>query len=137
MHIGLYFGSFNPVHVGHLIVADHMAQYAGMDKVLLVVSPQNPFKSPKSLAHEHDRVEMVRLATYGSLRLEVSDVELRLPKPSYTINTMRYLAEKRPTDTFSLIMGEDNLTHLAKWREVEELLKGWKIFCYPRSQGAK
>lgn len=133
MRIGLFFGSFNPIHIGHLIIADHLALYGGLDKVWLVVSPHNPHKKLTDLAHEHDRFEMVRQAIYGNPRLEASDVEFRLSKPSYTIDTLVHLTAKRPHDEFVLIMGEDNLTTFHKWKNYEAILQYYDIIVYPRA----
>src|SRR4030095_10644876 len=108
MKIGLFFGSFNPIHVGHLIIASYMANFTELDKVWLVVSPHNPLKEKGDLIHVHDRLEMAKLATEDS-KIEVSDVELKLPQPSYTIDTLTFLAEKYPQHEFSIIMGADNL----------------------------
>ncbi|SMO39690.1 nicotinate (nicotinamide) nucleotide adenylyltransferase [Solitalea koreensis] len=131
MKIGLFFGSFNPIHTGHLIIASYMANFTELDKVWLVVSPHNPLKEKNDLIHVHDRLEMAKIATEDS-RIEVSDVELKLPQPSYTIDTLTYLAEKYPQHEFSLIMGGDNLRSLKKWKNYEAILKYYKIFVYPR-----
>jgi nicotinate-nucleotide adenylyltransferase len=135
MRIGLFFGSFNPIHIGHLIIADHLALHGGLDKVWLVVSPHNPHKKRTDLAHEHDRYEMVRQAIYGNPRLEASDVEFRLPKPSYTVETLAYLASKRPGDKFVLIIGEDNLLTFHKWKNYQAILDYYDIIVYPRLGG--
>ncbi|SFS74105.1 nicotinate (nicotinamide) nucleotide adenylyltransferase [Sphingobacterium wenxiniae] len=130
--IGLFFGSFNPIHVGHLIIANYMANYTELDEVWFVVSPQNPFKEKKSLANMYDRLEMVNLAIEGTENLYASDIEFSLPKPSYTIDTLTYLAEKHPTKEFILIMGEDNLIGLPKWKNADILLRDYRIMVYPR-----
>lgn len=132
MRIALFFGSFNPIHTGHLILADHIALSGLVDKVWFVVSPQSPFKSEKDLAHEHDRYEMVRLAIYDNPRLGLSDVEFHMPKPSYTIDTMLRLSEQFPKHTFSIIMGEDNLAGLPKWKNYKAILEYYPILVYPR-----
>ncbi|MCO4293421.1 nicotinate (nicotinamide) nucleotide adenylyltransferase [Solitalea sp. MAHUQ-68] len=132
MKIGLFFGSFNPIHTGHLIIASYMANYTELDKVWLVVSPHNPLKEATGLIHVHDRLEMAKLATEDAERITVSDVELKLPRPSYTIDTLTYLSEKYPQHEFCLIMGADNLRSIKKWKNYETLLKFYKIFVYPR-----
>ena len=130
--VGLFFGSFNPIHVGHLIIANYMANYTDLDEVWFVVSPQNPFKEKKSLANMFDRLEMVNLAIEGADNLYASDIEFSLPKPSYTIDTLTYLAEKHPTKAFTLIMGEDNLVGFPKWKNADILLRDYRIMVYPR-----
>jgi len=132
MKIGLLFGSFNPVHVGHLIIANYMANYTTLDKVWLVVSPQNPLKKYSELANTYDRLEMCKLATDNSNNLQVSDVELKLPQPSYTIDTLTHLKEKYPQHEFALIMGSDNLVSLPKWKNYKLILRDYQIYVYPR-----
>ena len=132
MRVGLLFGSFNPIHVGHLILANYMATNTTLDTVWLVVSPQNPFKPSNSLLHEFDRLHMVRLAIADNADLGVTDIEFRMPKPSYTIDTLTYLQEKYPTYQFSLIMGEDNLATFHKWKNYEQILERAEILVYPR-----
>ncbi|MES2110046.1 MAG: nicotinate (nicotinamide) nucleotide adenylyltransferase [Bacteroidota bacterium] len=132
MKIGLLFGSFNPVHVGHLIIANYMANYTNLDRVWLVVSPQNPLKKYGDLANTYDRLEMCKLATDNSTNLEVSDVELKLPQPSYTIDTLTHLKEKYPQHEFALIMGSDNLVSLPKWKNYKLILRDYQIYVYPR-----
>lgn len=129
---GLFFGSFNPVHVGHMIIANFMATRAGLKEVWLVVSPQNPLKPKRSLARDYDRLHLVRLAIGDNLRLRASDIEFNLPKPSYTIDTLTYLKEKHPSRSFVLIMGGDNLATLHKWKNYEILLRDYEIFVYQR-----
>ncbi len=131
-HIGLFFGSFNPVHVGHLILANHMVESTSMDKVWMVVSPHNPFKEKKSLLADTHRLALVNVATESNPKLEASNIEFDLPKPSYTVQTLAYLKEKYPKTKFSLIMGEDNLRGLHKWKNVDEIVKNHSIFVYPR-----
>jgi nicotinate-nucleotide adenylyltransferase len=130
--IGLFFGSFNPIHVGHLIIANLMAETTDLKKVWFVVSPQNPLKPSKSLLHEFDRYDMVRAAVHDNYNLEASDVEFNLPKPSYTIHTLVYLQEKHPDKKFVLIMGEDNLTSFRKWKNHEMILENYGLYVYPR-----
>jgi len=132
MKIGLLFGSFNPIHVGHLIIANYMANYTNLDKVWLVVSPQNPLKKYGDLANTYDRLEMCKLATDNSNKLQVSDVELKLPQPSYTIDTLTHLKEQYPQHEFALIMGSDNLVSLPKWKNYKLILRDYQIYVYPR-----
>ncbi len=131
-HVGLFFGSFNPIHVGHLIIANHMAHYTSLDEVWFVVSPQNPFKEKKSLANMYDRLEMVSLAIQDGDRLRASDIEFNLPQPSYTIDTLIHLKERYADYDFSLIMGEDNLASFQKWKNADIILRDYKILVYPR-----
>jgi nicotinate-nucleotide adenylyltransferase len=132
MKIGLFFGSFNPIHAGHLIIANYMATYTGLDQVWLVVSPHNPLKEKESLVHTYDRLEMVRLAIDDTENLRVCDVEFQLPQPSYTIDTLTHLKAKYPEHNFNLIMGSDNLASLKKWKNYEILLRDYHIMVYPR-----
>ena len=129
---GLFFGSFNPIHVGHLIIANYMATFSGLKEVWFVVSPHNPLKLKTGLANMYDRLEMAKIATENTPHLKVSDIELKLPQPSYTIDTLTYLHEKYPEKQFVLIMGADNLTSFKKWKNYEVLLKNYEIFIYPR-----
>jgi nicotinate-nucleotide adenylyltransferase len=130
--IGLFFGSFNPIHVGHLIIANIMAENTDLNKVWFVVSPQNPFKPSKGLLHEFDRYDMVKAAIADHYKLEVSDVEFNLPKPSYTIHTLAYLTEKFPGKEFKVIIGEDNLENFPKWRNHEQIVDQFGLYVYPR-----
>ena len=130
--IGLFFGSFNPIHTGHLIIANLMAETTDLKKVWFVVSPQNPFKASKGLLHEFDRYDMVRAAIYDNSKLEVSDVEFHLPKPSYTIHTLVHLQEKYPEKEFKVIIGEDNLVNFTKWKNYREILNQYGLYVYPR-----
>ncbi len=132
MKIGLFFGSFNPIHTGHLIIASYMAHHTDLDKVWLMVSPHNPLKKASDLINTYDRLEMAKLATETSDKIEVSDIELKLPRPSYTIDTLTYLHEKFSNHEFVLIMGSDNLNSLQKWKNYEILLRDYKIYVYPR-----
>lgn len=132
MKIGLFFGSFNPVHVGHLIIANHMATHTDLDKVWLVVSPQNPLKPKKTLARDHDRLHLVRLGIGENPKIEASNVEFGLPKPSYTVDTLAFLKEKYPDRAFALIMGGDNLATLHLWKNYEVLLENHDIYVYQR-----
>ncbi|TDY13718.1 nicotinate (nicotinamide) nucleotide adenylyltransferase [Meridianimaribacter flavus] len=137
MKIGLYFGTFNPIHVGHLTIANHMAEYSDLDQIWLVVTPHNPFKKKNSLLDNHQRLEMVYRATKDYTKLKPSDIEFNLPQPNYTINTLTYLQEKHPDYEFALIMGEDNLKSFHKWKNYELILQGHDIYVYPRiSEGS-
>lgn len=130
--IGLFFGSFNPVHVGHLIIANFMAEQTDLEEVWLVVTPQNPFKKKRTLANNYDRLHLVNLSIENNPRLKASNIEFSLPQPSYTIDTLTYLREKYPEDQFTLIMGGDNLRTLHKWKNYELLLRDYRIFVYSR-----
>lgn len=132
MKIGLFFGSFNPIHTGHLIIAQTIINESDLDKIWFVVSPQNPFKERANLLHEFDRLDLVRLAIEDTPFLEASDIEFSMPKPSYTVDTLVYLKEKYPSYNFKLIMGEDNLTHFHKWKNYEVILDQFKVIAYPR-----
>ena len=130
--IGLFFGSFNPIHIGHLILANYIVEYTDLDELWFVVSPQNPLKSKKSLLHDHDRYDMVEMAIKNYPKMRVSDIEFSMPRPSYTIDSLTYLRERYPEYTFGLIMGEDNLVSLPKWKNYETLIKNHQIIVYPR-----
>jgi nicotinate-nucleotide adenylyltransferase len=132
MKIGLFFGSFNPIHMGHLIIANLMAETTDLKKVWFIVSPQNPFKHSKGLLHEFDRYDLVQAAISDNYKLEVSDVEFHLPKPSYTIHTLVHLREKHPDKDFKIIIGGDNLINFAKWKNYEQILKDYGLYVYPR-----
>lgn len=130
--IGLFFGSFNPIHTGHLIIANYMVNYTDLDEVWLVVSPHNPLKKKDSLINMYDRLEMVNLAVDGAENIRSSTIEFSLPQPSYTIDTLIYLREKYPLAQFVLIMGSDNLLSLKKWKNYEVILRDYHIHVYPR-----
>jgi nicotinate-nucleotide adenylyltransferase len=130
--IGLFFGSFNPIHVGHLIIANIMAETTDLNKVWFVVSPQNPFKASKGLLHEFDRYDLVRAAIFDNYKLDVSDIEFHLPKPSYTIHTLVHLKEKHPEKDFKVILGEDNLVNFTKWKNHQQILKDFGLYVYQR-----
>lgn len=132
MKVGLYFGSFNPIHIGHMAIANYFAEFAGLNQIWFVVSPQNPLKNKNSLLPDYQRLEMVRLAIDDDPRFVVSNIEFGLPKPSYTVNTLAILSEKFPKISFSLIMGQDNLVSLNKWKNYTFLLENYTIFAYPR-----
>lgn len=133
MKIGLYFGTYNPIHVGHLVIANYMADYTDLDQVWLIVSPHNPLKEKSTLLADHHRLELVRIAIDDNDKLRVSDIEFKLPKPSYTVTTIMHLKEKHPNHEFALIMGEDNLRTLHKWYNHDYLLKNHTIYVYPRA----
>ena len=132
MKVGLYFGTFNPIHIGHLVISNYMAEYTDLDEVWLIVSPQNPLKKKASLLEDIHRLAIVREAIEDNPKLKVSDIEFNLPKPSYTATTLTYLQEKYPKHQFSLIMGEDNLRTLHKWFNHEVILKNHSFYVYPR-----
>lgn len=132
MNIGLYFGSFNPIHVGHLIIANFILNETDLKKVWFVVSPQNPLKSNNSLLNEYDRLQLARLSTEFDNRISVSDIEFNLPKPSYTINTLTYLREKYPSHNFTIIMGSDSFKNLNKWKNYEKIVKDYSIYIFKR-----
>lgn len=132
MKIGLYFGTFNPIHVGHLIIANHMAEHADLDQVWMVVTPHNPLKKKNTLLDDYHRLQMVHLATEDFPKIKPSDIEFKLSQPNYTVNTLVHLQEKYPNYEFSLIMGEDNLKSLHKWKNYEVILDNHEIYVYPR-----
>jgi len=132
MKIGLYFGTFNPIHVGHLTIANHMAENSDLDQVWFVVTPHSPFKKKSSLLDNNHRYQMVDRAVEDYSKLRASDIEFNLPQPNYTINTLTYLEEKYPDYEFALIMGEDNLKNFHKWKNYELILERHHIYVYPR-----
>ena len=132
MHIGLYFGSFNPIHTGHLIVANHVIQYTDIDKIWFVVSPHNPLKDSHSLLNEYDRLHLVNLAIEDNPKFRGSNVEFQLPKPSYTIDTLAYLTEKFPLERFSVIMGADSFQNIHRWKNFEQLVAKHSFVVYNR-----
>ena len=132
--IGLFFGSFNPVHSGHMIIAEFMATQTDLSEVWMVVSPQNPLKSKLSLAPDYERLHMLHLAIGDNIKLRPNDIEFSMPKPSYTVDTLAYLAEKYPEKEFVLIMGGDNLSTLHKWKNYEWLVENYDIYLYDRPE---
>lgn len=132
MKVGLFFGSFNPIHVGHMILANYMASFTDLDEVWFVVSPHNPLKEKASLLHQNQRLHMVNLAIENIPCFKSSNIEFNLPQPSYTINTLAHLKEKFPKHQFSLIIGEDNLQSFKKWKNYEEILNKYHLYVYPR-----
>jgi nicotinate-nucleotide adenylyltransferase len=132
MKIGLFFGSYNPIHVGHLIIANHMVEYSDLEEVWLVVTPHNPFKNKSSLLEDHHRFQLVLRATDDYLKIKPSNIEFGLPQPNYTINTLIHLEEKYPQHHFNLIMGMDNLCSFPKWKNYEKILEDHELYVYPR-----
>lgn len=132
MKIGLYFGSFNPVHVGHLIIVNHILNESELEKIWFIVSPLNPFKDSHNLMNEYDRLHLVKKAIEEDPRLKASDIEFSLPKPSYTVHTLAYLKEKYPDHSFSIIMGSDSFQNLGKWKNPETLIENYPIIIYKR-----
>ncbi|CEN52340.1 nicotinate (nicotinamide) nucleotide adenylyltransferase [Capnocytophaga canis] len=130
--IGLFFGSFNPIHIGHIIIANHLVEHSDLSEVWFVVTPQNPFKQKRTLLNNYDRLEMVHRAVESYEKLQPSDIEFHLPVPNYTTHTLSYLEEKYPTVNFALIMGEDNLKSFHKWKNYEHILANYPIYVYPR-----
>ena len=132
MRIGLYFGSFNPVHCGHLIIANHILNESELAKIWFIVSPQNPFKPGSTLLNEYDRLHLLRLATEDDPRIKISDIEFNLPRPSYTSTTLSHLQEKHRDLQFSIIMGSDSFQNLHKWHNYEFIVKNYRIYVYRR-----
>lgn len=132
MKVGLFFGAFNPIHAGHMIIANHLAEYSDLEQVWFVVTPQSPFKTNDSLLPDHHRLEMVYLATEDYDKLKHSNIEFKLPQPNYSINTLQHLKAKYPDKTFSLIMGEDNLKGFDGWKDYKSILQDYKLYVYPR-----
>ena len=130
--IGLYFGTFNPIHVGHLIIASYMVEFSDLDQVWMVVTPHNPFKKKSSLLDNHHRYQMVYEATSDYQNIKPSTIEFKLPQPNYTVNTLAHIEEKYPDFEFSLIMGEDNLKSFHKWKNYEVILENYHLYVYPR-----
>jgi nicotinate-nucleotide adenylyltransferase len=132
MKVGLYFGSFNPIHTGHLIIANYVAQNTSLEQVWFVISPQNPLKKAGSLLNEYHRLYLVQVSIEDEPSLKASDIEFRLPKPSFTIDTLTYLSEKYPTHEFSIIMGSDSYQNLSEWKNYQQLVKLYPIYVYER-----
>ena len=137
MKIGLFFGTFNPIHVGHLTIANHLVEYTDLDQVWFLVTPHSPFKKKNSLLDDHQRLEMVYRAVKDYPKLRQSDIEFNLPQPNYTINTLTHLEEKYPEHSFALIMGEDNLKSFHKWKNYQVILELHDIYVYPRMSGGQ
>ena len=132
MQVGLYFGSFNPIHTGHLIIANFIANNTSLDEVWFVVSPQNPFKNTSSLLNEQHRLSLVKIAIDGEKKLKASNVEFKLPRPSYTADTLVYLSEKYPKKIFSIIMGSDSYQNIEKWKNYKYIINNYNIFIFQR-----
>jgi len=135
--VGLYFGTFNPIHIGHVIIANHLAEYSDLDEVWFVVTPMSPHKTKDRILDNMDRYDMVKMAIDGFEKLYVSDIEFHLPKPNYTITTLVHLEERHPNIEFSLIMGEDNLKSLHRWYNFETIIENYHILVYPRIADGK
>ncbi|NER17193.1 nicotinate (nicotinamide) nucleotide adenylyltransferase [Spongiivirga citrea] len=136
-HVGLYFGTFNPIHVGHLAIANHLAEFSELDEVWFVVTPRSPFKQKTSLLDDRQRLDMVFQATKDYPKLKASDIEFSLKQPNYTVDTLAYIQEKYPEYQFALIMGEDNLKSFHKWKNYEVIIENHQLFVYPRISNSK
>lgn len=136
MKVGLYFGSFNPIHIGHLIIAQHIAIAENLSQVWFIVSPHNPLKKSNTLLNEYHRLHLVNLSIENNPLLKASDVEFKLPRPSYTIDTLTYLQEKFPQHEFSIIIGSDSLNNLPRWKNFQQIVSGFPILVYPRPNHA-
>ncbi|MBT4738557.1 MAG: nicotinate-nucleotide adenylyltransferase, partial [Flavobacteriales bacterium] len=132
MKIGLFFGSFNPIHIGHKVIASYLVDFTDLDKVMFLVSPQNPLKQKISLLDQYHRLQIIRAEVEDNSKLEVSDIEFDMPKPSYTIDTLVRLKEKYPENDYSIIMGSDNLQNFHKWKNYEQILEDYSVYVYPR-----
>lgn len=132
MKVGLFFGTFNPIHIGHLIIANHMAEFTDLEEVWFVVTPLSPFKKKSSLLGNHHRLAIANIAVEDYPKLKTSDIEFKLPQPNYTVNSLIHLEEKYPNHQFCLIMGEDNLKGLHKWKNYETILQNYEVYVYPR-----
>lgn len=135
--VGLFFGTFNPIHVGHLIIANHMAEHSDLEEIWMVVTPHNPHKKKKTLLEDNHRLAMVRIAIEDYPKLQASNIEFDLPQPNYTVKTLAVLEEKHSEKEFCLIMGEDNLKSLHKWKNYEVILERYSIYVYPRFSEGK
>ena len=133
MEVGLYFGSFNPIHHGHLIIASHILYNSDLDQLWFIVSPQNPLKQSAGLLNEYHRLYLVQLSVEEEKNMRAIDIEFKLPKPSYTIDTLTYLGEKYPDHSFSVIMGSDSFQNISRWKNYEQILRNYRIYIYPRS----
>ncbi|MCG8412191.1 MAG: nicotinate-nucleotide adenylyltransferase [Bacteroidales bacterium] len=132
MKTGLFFGSFNPIHIGHLAIANYIIEFSDLDELWLVLSPQNPLKKKKTLLNEYERYKMVELALRNNSKIKACDIEFRLPKPSFTIDTLTYLNEKFPRNEFAIVLGADNFENFHKWKNYKEILDYYKLYVYPR-----
>ena len=132
LKVGLYFGSFNPIHIGHMVIANYMVEYTDIDQLWFVVSPHNPLKNKSNLLNDYDRLELVNRAIEDDYRLRASNIEFNLPKPSYTIDTLAYLKDKFPNYKFNILMGSDNLASFHKWKNFKTIVQNYGIIVYPR-----
>src|SRR5207302_5674858 len=132
MKVGLFFGSFNPIHIGHCIIANHVASHTDLAQVWLMVSPQNPFKISGSLLNEYHRLHLAKVAIEGESSLRVSDIEFHLPRPSFTVDTLAYLQEKHPQHIFAIILGSDSFQNLGKWKNANIIIRNHEIYVYTR-----
>lgn len=133
MKIGLFFGSFNPIHVGHMILANYMLEYTDLDSIQFVVSPHNPMKDKESLIEESERLKLINMALVDNEKMKASDIEFKMPKPSYTIDTLNLLQQRSQENEYVIIMGTDNLENLEKWKGYEQILSNYQIYVYCRS----
>ena len=136
MKIGLFFGSFNPVHCGHMVLAGYLSEFTDLEQIWFIVSPHNPLKLKNSLLQDYHRLSLVKIAIGDNRKLKASDIEFKLPRPSYTINTLAYLFEKFPSHQFVLILGSDNLESFTKWKNYSEILDQVELYVYPRKDSA-
>jgi nicotinate-nucleotide adenylyltransferase len=132
MKVGLFFGTFNPIHIGHMIIANYIVEFSDLDEVWFVITPQSPFKQKLSMLSNHHRLSIANIAVENYPKLKTSDIEFNLPQPNYTINTLAYIEEKYPEKQFCLIMGEDNLKGFHKWKNYETILQNYELYVYPR-----
>ena len=137
MKVGLFFGTFNPIHIGHMIIANYMVEFSDLEEVWFVITPQSPFKKKASMLSNHHRLAIANIAVENYPKLKTSDIEFNLPQPNYTINTLAYIEEKFPNNQFCLIMGEDNLKGFHKWKNYETILQNYELYVYPRISEGK
>jgi len=137
MKVGLFFGTFNPIHIGHLIIANYMAEFSDLDEVWFVITPMSPFKKKHTLLENYHRLAITNIAVENFPKLKTSDIEFKLPQPNYTINTLVNLVEKYPSNQFCLIMGEDNLKGFQKWKNYEAIIQNYELYVYPRISEGK
>lgn len=137
MKVGLFFGTFNPIHIGHMIIANYIAEFSDLDEVWFVITPQSPFKQKKSMLSNHHRLALVNIAVENYPKLKASNIEFNLPQPNYTVNTLVHMEEKYPNYKFCLIMGEDNLKGFHKWKNYETILQNYELYVYPRISEGK
>jgi len=137
MKVGLFFGTFNPIHIGHMIIANYMVEFSDLDEVWFVVTPQSPFKQKTAMLSNHHRLSIANIAVENYPKLKTTDIEFNLPQPNYTVNTLVYIEEKHPNNQFCLIMGEDNLKGFHKWKNYETILQNYELYVYPRVSEGK